>query len=241
CIAVPSAACPAHAAAEGAACLVELAADACADGLYCAEDARCRALPSLCEAGCYRDADCAGGACAGGSAVTATIGRCVAANVPGTCWQDGDCPAGWTCANAFVSCAACAPCPSPLDYVGQCQPPGGAAGLGLVADAAGAPQAVWWLAVGYGLVPCPSFTLELREERTGAWEAGPSESGCSAAEAPPFAQPLVRATPPLEPADFAWRWVRARGSYYQGCLGATPDTCSEGPIEVVSEPLLLAD
>jgi len=239
CVGIPEATCPAHDAAAGAACLPELGEDACADGLYCAEDRRCAPLPTRCEGGCFEDADCEG-ACVGGSRVAGRLGRCVAANAPGACWDASDCPAGWSCEGVVTSCQPCAPCPSPLDYAGQCRAASDAIGL---APGSGAEPIVglWWLAASYSLLDCPSLTLEVRDEKTGAWIVDAAESACAGPVVPPASTPVARTIPALPASPFAWTWVRARGALYTGCAGSTPGSCQTGPIEVVSEPLLVRD
>ena len=46
------------------------------------------------------------------------------------------------------------------------------------------------------------------------------------------------AVTPTEGFDYAW--VRARGSYYTGCFGAVPESCTGEPVEPVSEPVPVA-
>ncbi|MCB9736816.1 MAG: hypothetical protein H6745_29910 [Deltaproteobacteria bacterium] len=235
CVALAGGSCPARGGGTGTACLPALGASACGGGLWC-EDGVCAAPPALCAGGCYRAVDCgAGSACVGGEAGTGTIGACRAAVATGACWSAADCASGFACQGA-TSCVGCEACPGATP--GACQAGGGTT-LGVVAGDGFAVDVWWQVGDAYAGLPCPAFALEVRDEATGEWVAGPSDATCTAGAAA-FGLDVrsAGAVTPTEGFDYAW--VRARGSYYTGCFGAVPESCTGEPVELVSEPVLVA-
>jgi len=254
CVAVPGGACPTTSEGDGAVCEFALGERACAPGLYCDRDlptgpTTCRALPAPCsEVACWAGADCGDGArCHGGHPASATAGYCAPAPAPGACRDAGDCPPGFSCQGAYSQCTDCG-CDAGDELLGGCAP-GAAAGPGLAitpyADtAAGEVRGIWgesdpaetlWL-------PCPSFVIERRDERTGAWSPAGAEPGCVAGSLRPVAPGEVTASAALD-LDLggeAWAWLRLRGTFYRGCSPeGGPAACAEGPLTTTSPRRLL--
>lgn len=172
--------------------------------------------------------------------VTPIPSVCVAGLTPGGCWDDTQCPDGWTCANAVVSCTPCVDCADPIPgYAGTCRPPSGD-GLGLMlwpgaTLAEDVLYAMFWVEnATYTLLECPAFSLE-QGDGAGGFTPGPDEAACSGAEAPTFGAPTVRRAPELPRTNDP---IRARGRYRTDCFSADPADCT-GTVELISNELVL--
>lgn len=168
---------------------------------------------------------------------------CLDGLTPGGCWDDTQCPEGWTCQGAVVSCTPCVDCAVPIPgYPGTCSPAAGD-GLGLMLwpGATRAEDVVYALfAIAspvYTLLECPAFALE-QADGQGGWGPGTDEVDCSGAVTPSSAAPTVRRAPELSVRTN--QPVRARGRYRSDCFSADPANCS-GTIELLSNEITLPE